>query len=276
MNLMGKILTVLILLASVVFLFMSLVIGASHQNWKVMALENKKIAEEQYNLRKQVVDESAKGAAALRAEQVARAYLIAYNTSLLSAAETEKKNAEVSLAAKEKQLSELVNQITTDQKTIKAQDDQIAKLVEKNNSLIDEIAAIRVEVVELTKRNYVLIGLQQRLESRQKELESQNSRLAKVLRWNGLNENSPIDHIVRKGLEGKVTEHNDATGRIAVSIGKDDGLKIGHKLKIFRDGKYVGSADVIQVANNQAIAQMIKNLQQLSVDNGDYVTTQER
>ena len=55
MNLVGKILTILILLLSVCFLMIGIMVNASHQNWKDLAIKNKERVNELLENRTRIV-----------------------------------------------------------------------------------------------------------------------------------------------------------------------------------------------------------------------------
>ena len=272
MNLMGKILTVLILLSSVVFLTLALIIGASHQNWQEMALANKAAAEETHKLTQTVRASTKEKEVDLRAHEIARTYQVANLNSQLVAAKNELKISEANLSKAGDTLAKQTTQITQDQNTINEQKKSIDELQDKNSSLIDQIAEIRVQVVALTNEKFALQGTKQDLEVRQKALNALNAKLVKVLKANGLTEASLTAHIAPK-VEGQVSEVL-TNGYFGVTIGNDDGLNPSHRLKVFRGDKYMGDATILKVRDNRLTARMIKELQQGPLKEGDYVTTE--
>ena len=60
MNLVGKIITILILLLSVCFMVIGVMVNASHQNWKAQAIENRKKVEELASNRERILAEATK------------------------------------------------------------------------------------------------------------------------------------------------------------------------------------------------------------------------
>jgi len=272
MNLLGKILTLLILLSSIVFLFMAIMLGSSYQNWKETAEENKAIAEQQARLRQDAIKASNEKAIELQAEKVARAYKIAQLSSQTKEAQDLYKTKEASLAAAEKLAAELSTAVTNAEKRVKEQDDEIARIRGLNTALVQQISEIRSEVIEQTNRIYVLEGTEQILTDRQKQMLAINAQLTKVLTRNGLDATSLTSQIPPT-VSGEVAATEDGV-KFTVTVGKDDGLREGHILSVYRGSKYIGSADIVSVKNNRLYATMKPELQSSPVQKGDYVKTE--
>lgn len=77
-------------------------------------------------------------------------------------------------------------------------------------------------------------------------------------------------------VEGLVTEvrKSERSSRelIEISIGSDDGLVVGHKLTIFRDGKYIGDVRLTLVQADRAVG-YVKLTKNARVTIGDHVST---
>ena len=271
MNLLGKILTVLILLSSFAFLFMAIMIGSSHQNWKKMALDNKKAAEEQAQLRREVLASTMQNLEQLREEQVERAYKVAQMVALYREALVDQQASEASLAKADELAAQLANQITVAERRVAEQDRDISTLRDANTQLVQTISEVRTEVVDLVNQINVLEGTNSTLEQRQAQLAALNAKLTKVTRAYGLDENSLTSQEPPR-VGGQVKETNDGI-KFSVALGLDDGLREAHRLKVFRGDQYIGDADVLRVRNNEIIARMIENLQQKPVQKGDNVYT---
>ena len=272
MNLLGKILTVLILLSSIVFLTLALIIGASHQNWQKKAMELKAQAEEENDKALAAIASTQKKEAQLRAERMARAYRIANLSAQKIAAETAERSKEKSLEAAQKELVKLTNQNETAQKTIAEKQATVNKLRKDNADLVDQIAAIRVDVVALTNEKFGLEGAKKNLEDRQKKLEALTARLTRVLRANGLTEESLIGHIAPKDVSGEVIAVNRG-GFFSINIGSDDGIYENHRVNVFRGTKFVGEAVIVSVKHNSSTAQIVENLNKFPLRIKDNVTT---
>ena len=79
---------------------------------------------------------------------------------------------------------------------------------------------------------------------------------------------------------------NDAFGRhsgvitavgernlVEISIGSDDGLRVGHRLHVYRDNTYLGHAVVLKTDPDRSVAQIDKKTQRGAIQARDQVTT---
>ncbi len=272
MNLLGKILTVLILLSSIVFLTLALIIGASHQNWQKKAMELKAQAQQENEKVLAALALTKKKDAQLRAEQVARTYRVASLNNLKISAESDEKTKEQSLEAAQKELVKLTNQNETAQKSIAEKQATIDQLRKDNSELVDQIRDVRKAVVELTNQKFGLQGQVNNLKEQQKSLQDLTAKLTRVLRIEGLDLQSPIGHIPPKDVTGEVIAVNRG-GHFSINIGSDDGLRENHRVNIYRGDRFVGEAIVIDVKHNSATARIIEDLNKLPLRIKDYVTT---
>ena len=272
MNLLGKILTVLILLSSIVFLTLALIIGASHQNWQKKAMDLKAEAERENKRALAAIANTNKKDAQLRAEQMARAYRIASLNSQRLAAETAEGSKEKSLEAAQKELVKLTNQNETAQKTIAEKQATVDKLRKSNSDLVDQVSEIRVQVVALANEKFGLEGAKKNLEDRQKRLEALTANLTRILRVNGMDETTLTSHIPPKNVDGEVISV-DRGGYFSINIGKDDGLNKKHRINVYRGEKFVGEAVIVSVKHNSSTARIIEDLNNYPLRIKDYVTT---
>ena len=60
---------------------------------------------------------------------------------------------------------------------------------------------------------------------------------------------------------------------IAVSLGSDVGLKAGHVMDVFRGTTYLGSIIIRETKPDQAVGQIIEEMQKGQIQQGDNVTT---
>lgn len=67
----------------------------------------------------------------------------------------------------------------------------------------------------------------------------------------GASYNTGISH---PGLNGKVVSINEDNNFLIVNIGEDSGVRVGDKLSVYRDTKYLASLEVIQVRKDIAAA----------------------
>jgi hypothetical protein len=97
------------------------------------------------------------------------------------------------------------------------------------------------------------------------------SQMKMVLDRNGLTPDSLVAHIPPK-VEGVVLEVSDKD-LLEISIGADDGLKIGHTLDVYRGNQYLGRIVIKKTNPDRAVGQVKKELQRGQIKRGDRVTT---
>ena len=110
----------------------------------------------------------------------------------------------------------------------------------------------------------------QALEESSQELSGLLAKKTRVMKAVGVNDTDLTDHIPKQ-LEGLVTKRSDAY--IAVSLGTDDGLRVGHSLDVYRADRYVGRATVTRADHNISAARLLPEYERTLVREGDYVTT---
>ena len=270
MTLVGKILTLLILLLSVCFLLIGITINASHQNWARKADENKRAVEASNQRIATIMAENSKKQTEIETEKVQRMLRIQQLESQLQVAQNDLKIMSEELDGqriKASESSEIANQ---NEKRLTEQDQIIAGLQLRERTLTENIAAQRTRVISMTNQIFVLEGQERNLKSIEKGLGDQVALLTKVLKKNGLEKTDLVDHIP-PAIEGRVYAVQNDT--IAFSLGTDDGMRAGHVVDIFRGNRFVGTAEITVVEPNRSAARIDKNLTKFAVESGDRITT---
>ena len=62
-------------------------------------------------------------------------------------------------------------------------------------------------------------------------------------------------------------------GMVKISVGKDDGLRKGHIMQVYRGDTYIGQIKIMEVGPDRAVGQLDKDLKRGQVRKGDHVTT---
>lgn len=270
MNLAGKFLTFLILIMSLVFLVLSVVTGASHQNWKKIAMENKSAADSNAKLLDEVKAKTTLGERLLKNEQVSRQQQLA---QLYSELQKERLNRD----SKEKDLTDTLTlaagrlaALNRAEERLTQQDLEIGQLRDQNRQYIDEIAKQRVDVTTLTNQLLEMRLSLDELKSRSEGLNEQLAKSMKVLKANGLDSNS-LTAAIPPRVESVVMK---ADGEIIViSAGTDDGLRKGHVMDIYRGDRFIGKAVISNPEYNMAAARVLPEYRQAVIREGDIVTT---
>jgi septal ring factor EnvC (AmiA/AmiB activator) len=271
MTLMGKIFTMLIFVMSVVFMAFSIMVFATHRNWRDTAAKLQTELNAAQTAKKDAEDQIAKLKTQLDQEQVARVHALAALT-------VRAVNAETQLAAKQQELDALSAQHTTAAQAAKTAQERLATLEGENQKLRDDLRAAQVDssqnlvrVVQLTDKLNQLESVRQNLEERNKEATQQIAQMKTVLDRNGLRPDALVSHIPPK-VDGVVLA---TSGRdlVEISIGADDGLKVGHSLDVYRDNQYLGRIKILKTDPDRAVGQMIRDLQRGQIKRGDRVTS---
>ena len=287
MNLIGKILTVVIFILSIIFMTMVLAIYATHKNWReaVETTPEQVTATRPLGLKYVLQDEKKKNEALKNDLQKL----------------TDEKNKE--LDAKVQALTKLENenslmkdQIKQLQESIVKYDDSERKAVAALQATQKESAIFRGqvedlrseadkaqpnrdayfrEVVKLTDEMHQMLNEMTELKSRNTTLSADLAKAREVLRHFDLNENTDIagtpprvEGLVEAVLGGGLTE---------ISIGSDSGVQKGHRLDVYRvaptGNKYVGRVEVLKTAPDKSVCKIIPSFQQSEVQKGDRVAS---
>ncbi len=271
-QILGRSLTILILLCSVVFFVVAVMIAAAHTNWKDRAQtlykENATLTRLKQELEQARLDKEKQ----FRTEQVARAMKI----SNLESEVTTLKEANATLTADKQTAVEdkenYQNRLRESENRIAKLDQDIERLNKTNADYLNKIAETKSQVVSLTNQKYNLENELQKVTDREKGLADQNASMTKTLRKHGIDPSASTADIEPR-LDGQVAEVNKNLDLITVNLGLDSGLRPGHNINIFRDGKYVGEATIVTSDNNRASARLIREMMQKPVQQGDHVTT---
>ncbi len=281
MTLLGKIFTVAIFVMSLVFMSFSVVVFATHRNWKMLVtnptptetyglglmhqLKNER--ETNVNLRSEL-DELKKHAAI---EKTARRHAIgSLETRLASVQEllTEREAQLRTLQVTESESAEALNVAMTTVEALRSAVD----------TLRDEVRVTQADrdrqferVVSLTDRLQAAMGTQRTLQERSQQLVAQVSDMKRVIDAAGVDVEMDTD-AVPPVLDGLVTAVGQSN-LIEVSLGSDDGLRVGHRIEVFRENNYLGHAVVVKTDPNRAVAQIDEKTQRGMIRVRDRVAT---
>jgi uncharacterized protein YhaN len=284
MTLLGKIFTVLIFIMSVLFFAFSLMVFATHKNWKIMA-DNPNYATNPKNpnpgLKQQVEQHVARYKAAqaqladlkrqLEQERAARRQAL----SVLQSALTQKS---AQLVEREAEYIKLQAANGVALQDLKDTQKTLADLTDEVNKLRADVVTAQQDrdgqfdqVVKLTDDLHQLEAVKTRLEERRDQLAIDVSRYKKQLDIRGIKVDDPIDNIAPK-MKGEVTAVS-SKDLVEISLGSDDGLRVNHQLDVFRNASYLGKITVVKTSPDRAVAQIVKESQRGPIMKGDKVGT---
>jgi hypothetical protein len=264
MTFVGRILVILIMLFSVIFLGISTVTYTTAKNWKTATDQERQKGDA---LKKKLSDAQAQKDAAAK----------------------ELTDAKGRFDAEAKNLNDRINSLneTNARDSAQLQDarGKLAAATQNAKSALDEVEARRKETLLLREQKSAVekqaneFKLHQAdLNDRIRELErmldtatknnsdllERSAKFSTLLRQNGLSDD--ISQI--KGMEspppvqGEISKVDATNRRVEITVGSDDGLVPGHQLYLFRTTprpEYLGKVSVISVDPDQAVAKVIGN-----------------
>ncbi|MAV35770.1 MAG: hypothetical protein CMJ59_09950 [Planctomycetaceae bacterium] len=271
MTLMGKIFTMLVLVLSVLFLGLSITVFVTHRNWKDEAEKQTK-ALSAANIRADQISQLRDNALNnLKFEQAAR-------RAVLANLQTKQTVMERDLADRTQQFEELQNTHRV----------ELEKAVQKLNDLdrvTQEVELLRTQImaahVARDKSFEGLVEVQDKLNEAQGMLKNLSERrsqlLADLSEYKRLTDVlnvtlADIDTRVPKGIDGMVTKVGERD-LVEISLGSDDGLRIGHELHVTRDNSYLGKLRVQKTSPDRSVAIILKDFRQGIIRTNDRVYT---
>jgi hypothetical protein len=281
MTLVGKIFTVLIFVMSIVFFAFSMMVFATHRNWKEYATNPTAAAGKPLGLQIQLDNQKQINRDAeatiqrlrdeLKTEQAAR-------TTALAALFARFNRLQMELASKEDEYQKLFASNAQISKAAEEAQTRLAFLEKEVTGLRNDYRTTKedldgkmLDVIKLTDELNQAIALRDIEKEKNTQAVLQIAQMKSVMDANGLSATSLVSHIPPK-VDGVVLEVGDKD-LIEISIGKDDGLKEGHSLEVFRNNTYLGRIVIRRTAPDRAVGQIIKELQRGQIKRGDRVST---
>jgi hypothetical protein len=279
MTFVGKILVIVIMAFSLLFLGISTVVFTTSKNWVAATKAEKDKVDD---LKKKLNDAQAASEAAKKELDDTKSNFDALSKRL------------------ESQITSLEEQNKQDQIQYTAASGQLAVANQNAKSSLDEVEAKRQETLLLRQQksavekqanefklhqaelNDKIRELERQLDTATKNNTDLRERVAKfsvLLREHGLSDD--ISQI--RGLQspppvmGEVKRVDPTNRRLEITIGSDDGLVVGHELYLFRLSprpEYLGKVKIQTVDPDQAVVRVIGNTYQgKQIREGDIVSS---
>jgi hypothetical protein len=235
MTFVGRILVILIMIFSVLFLGSSTVVFMTATNWKEKSDKQKA---EIAKLNTSLNDAKAKATAAEGQLKTAK------DEHAKQIAERENRIADLDKATKdaEAEMTQARAQLETAQQTARvalaeatARKSQIDVLLDTQSKAQTQANQFSAQNIELTDQIRVLERQKTTAEQNAKDLRDFNGRMISFLRSKGISADNlgKFDpNSVPPPVEGKVVELNPTGRSMEISIGSDDGMKVGHELYV--------------------------------------------
>ena len=278
MTFLGKIFTVLIMVMSIVFMTFAVMLFATHTNWKEAALGGpgkpglKTKLQEQLAVNKQLYQEIDTIKAELAREQGAR-------KMALQVLQTKATALTAELAKTQAEANALQVQVTDARSKLAAATATLDKVTTEVQALRTEIISVQkdrddklAKVVALSDQINGATRQLTNLQERQTELLGQVADYRKAMDKLGIRLGPALDGVAPK-IDGVVLAADMGTKLIEVSLGVDDGLRVGHTLEVYRGATYLGKLVVVRVVANQAVAEIIPEFLKGAIRKGDQVAT---
>ena len=272
MNLMGKIFTFMIFLMSVVFLIVSIMVGASDRNWKSKASEEKIRASSAASSIDSLKDTTAKLETTLEFEKASRSQQLAQlqSLNLQTREQLEEKSKQFN---EEQKISQgYARELQEANRRLADQDTELAKIKENNKKLVDDIATQFAENRNIEKLLFEQTSMLEELRRKEADLSSQLAKSEKVMKAFGLTDTALTDGIAPK-IEAVVTAVGQNGDKFAIMAGLDDGLRKGHQMDIYRSTRFIGVGEIIVAENNRSVLSIVKGTKNDIVREGDNVST---
>ncbi len=268
---------------SVVFSAFSVMVFATHKNWKEEVLRTeatpdgrpigwKKRLENEQRLKDEALRKLGDLEDELEAIRVAKRQEVAKLEQ-----EKERLQAETNtLETQFKEKSDLLAQALAD---VESAQKQLDILRNEGNAMREEIREARevitakfdtlLKIREELNQNLGQVAL---LDERNKQLNAELAQAEAWLKKFGVVKETPLDAIepLVEGMVLRVKKYKDDIF-VEVSIGSDDGLQKGHQLEVYRGGAYVGRIDIVQATPDRAVGKVDREYQQRLIQTEDRV-----
>jgi uncharacterized membrane protein YdfJ with MMPL/SSD domain len=271
MTLMGKILTVTILIMSICFMMIAVFVFATHRNWRARAMTHKTKIEELQDTNQTLRNEAEQSDDRLAIEQAARRFALAALQSRLEQVD--------------QQLSESTRQLRDLQATLDQREETLNQNTATLAALTNEVGVLRTDirtaqqdrdekfnaVVALTDTISGLQGNINSFQEREVQMRDQVSMMRLVMNAFEIDEFTPVVDIPPR-VDGIITKVGESI-LVEVSIGSDDGLRTGHTLEVFRNNNYLGRVKVKHLEPDRAVCEIIPQYRKGIIKRGDRVAT---
>jgi len=284
MTLLGKVFTVLIFIMSLVFMTFAVAVSATHTNWRTLVTnppektpedgplglvhQLAQLKQANVNLRAEMEELRNE----YQREMTARRHAIGTLETKLAEVKQSLTDKEAALRLLQASEGEAAEALTVAQKTV-------ASLRIEIGSLRSEIQVAQADrdkqfdrVVQLTDQYNSVQGFLKNFTERNLQLASQISDYKRVMDKVGLTPNTDVEGMPPPDLDGIVTAVGERN-LIEISLGSDDGLRVGHRLQVFRSNAYLGYAVVLKTDPDRAVAQVDEKTQRGLVKVRDSVAT---
>lgn len=209
----------------------------------------------------------------LEAEAAAKKKALAELETRLTEKTAELANANATLDGLRKENRGLTEDVAVLQQNLKDKTTEVNTLRGQIRTVQAESDANAKLVVEKTEKNNQLAGDLGRLKERNAQLAEQQAKSGLLLAKVDMTSETPLDLQPPK-VDGMVLATSGTQNDLLeISLGSDDGLRVGHTVDVYREGKYLARAEIKKIDPNRAVAQVDPKIHLGPIQKGDRVTT---
>ncbi|MCY3010315.1 MAG: hypothetical protein NTY42_10780 [Planctomycetota bacterium] len=276
MTFLGRVFTIVILVCSVAFFVAALLANASHMNYKEKLVLLRSQVDSLNKTIQATKTANEKLQTSLSQEQIARrAALAALQTQLdLSSSQLAEANKKLSdlnsvNTMQNQNLSQTIDRLKATQSQNEAYKMEIDKVITDRNS-------VRIAVIKLTDELNSLKSIESDLVDQVKQLQDSSTMFealsdtrGSALKSFGL---SDVDDVPPADLRGEVLAVN-SNQLVEISLGRDDGLREGHTLEIYRGAQYLGRVQISKTQDDKSIGKILASFRKGYIQAGDKVAS---
>jgi len=279
MTYVGKILVIIIMACSLLFLGISTVVFSTATDWRAKtAAEHAKVSELQ---KKQsdalgAVEASKKDLATAKAQHEAAKKQLDDQIASLEA-DRDRALGEMTEARKALEVASQTARTSLDQALALRKETELLR--EQKSAVEKQANEYKLRQTELNDRIRELERMNETATNNAKDLRERVARLTSVVREAGLSETASPGAGAESAppVQGEISRVDAQNRQFEITIGADDGLAVGHQLVIYRTqprAEYLGKATVISTDPDRSVIRVIgTTVQNKKVKEGDIVSS---
>jgi len=285
MNFVGKILTVLICVMSLVFMTMAIMLYATHTNWRNVVMRPQAAGGQPKGLKYQLDDLKTEKAELERKFENAKKEL---ETERITKGDelTKLENTVTEFRDQRNKLEKQVQDLKTSQgeavAAMNKTQETLKKLREEVENLRRDIRQAQQERDQSFEKAVALADQVhqreidvKRLRGEKNDLAADSTRMRDLLRAYDIPAEEDPSAVLPR-VSGQILAVVGGNS-VELSIGADDGLKKGRQLEVFRaaagQSRYMGRVEVVETSPDRAVAKILPEYRKGAIRDGDSVTS---
>jgi predicted nucleic acid-binding Zn-ribbon protein len=282
MTFVGKILVIVLMVFSILFLALSAVVFTTTANWREQTEEQKKKAGE---LQRELTD--AKAAIDNRTKDLADAQ--AAHKAQVAQLEAQKADLATQATTLQREIADARTKLEVALKNMQAAQQEAEVRANESTQLRELLAAVQKQANEFKERQrelkdeiYELRRYNEDAARKNDDLRKRVAGLVQLLRSHNIEANTattstPGREAPPASLRGTVTAVSADNTIAEINLGSDEGLLVGHRLKIYHTQprpEYLGELEVLTVESDRSAGRITSHVLGKKVKEGDRVAPQ--